>query len=53
MTRDDLFCMMDGDKKKMEEAIDAVLASVKPAFVNECIRLEKERKQRLEEAIRA
>ena len=53
MTRDDLFCMMDGDKKKMEEAIDAVLACVKPAFVNECIRLEKERKQRLEEAIRA
>lgn len=49
MTRDDLFCMMDGDKKKMEEAIDAVLACVKPAFVNECIRLEKERKQRLEE----
>ena len=53
MTRDDIFCMMDGDKKKMEEAIDAVLACVKPAFVNECIRLEKERKERLEEAIRA
>ena len=53
MTRDDLFRLMDGSKEKMEEAIDAVLACVKPAFVNECIRLEKERKERLEEAIRA
>lgn len=53
MTRDDLFRLMDGNKEKMEEAIDAVLACVKPAFVNECIRLEKERKERLEEAIRA
>lgn len=52
MTRDELFRMMGGDEDKYQEAIDAILSNIKPAFVTACLSLEKIRREKLEEAIR-
>ena len=51
MTRDELFKMFDGDADKMQEAIDAILANIKPAFVTTCLQLEELRRKKLTEAI--
>lgn len=53
MTRDELFKMFNGDNEQYQEAIDAILANIKPAFVTTCLELEKLRRKKLEEAIRA
>lgn len=52
MTREDLYRMMGGDDDKYQEAIDAILSNIKPAFVTTCLSLEKTRREKLEEAIR-
>ena len=51
MTREDLYRMVGGEEEKFQEAIDAILANIKPAFVTTCMSLEKVKRQKLVEAI--